>query len=33
MPVELIYRVTGQNGKNLLLTKFRQFRQLVGCYH
>ena len=27
-----IYRMTHQNGKNLLLTLFRQFRQLVGNY-
>ena len=27
-----MYRVTGQDGKNLLLTEFRQFWQLVGRY-
>ena len=27
-----VYRVIGQDCKNLLLTEFQQFRQLVGCY-
>ena len=27
-----LYRVTGQDGKNLQLTEFQQFPQLVGCY-
>ena len=29
---EEVYRATGQVGKNLLLTEFRQFWQLVGRY-